>query len=71
MPFTRRCIAGVAALGLVLLAPACSEKTKNDVKNTATDLSSDAKSNGSKLSSDASSLSSSVSSDQNSNNSGN
>ena len=34
MPIARRCAIGVAAAALVLLAPACSDKTKNDVRNT-------------------------------------
>ena len=63
MPFARRCAIGVAAATLVLLGPACSSKTKNDVKNTGSDLNSDAKSNASDLSSKASSLSDSLSSD--------
>jgi hypothetical protein len=67
MPVARRCILGLAVTGLVLLGPACSEKTKNDIRDTASDLSSDAKSNGSQLKSDASSLSSSLSSDHDSN----
>lgn len=69
MSIARRCAMGVAVVGLVLLGPACSEKTKNDVKDTTSDLNSDAKSNASNLSSDASSLSSSLSSDHDSNSS--
>jgi hypothetical protein len=71
MSLARRCAIGVAVAGLVLLGPACSEKTKTDVKDTASDLNSDAKSNASSLSSNASSLSSSFSSDHNSSSSGN
>jgi hypothetical protein len=63
MPLARRCLVGIAVTTLVLVGPACSSKTKNDVRNTGTDLNSDAKSNGSKLSSDASSFGNSVSSD--------
>jgi hypothetical protein len=66
MQIARRCIAGAAAVGLVLLGPACSEETKKDVKDTASDLSNDATSNASKLSSDASSLSSDLRTDDDS-----
>ena len=57
---------GAAVAGVLLLAPACSSNTKEQIKKTGSDLSTDASSNASSLSSKASSKSSSFSSSYNS-----
>jgi gas vesicle protein len=57
-------IAGVlgaaAVTAVVLVAPACSSNTKDDVKKVGSDLSTDAKSGASQLSTDVQSVSSSI-----------
>jgi gas vesicle protein len=58
----RTTAAGLLGAAVILLAPACSSNTRDDLKKTGSDLSTDAVGHASDLSSNLSSLSNSVSS---------